>query len=216
MLEILNYKVYDLEESVAAARNSMLLVANAYDGDPVSKETQRNHTVAARLAKMGGGSGESNFRKGIRVSFNVRYPQYWSIEAERYHFLDIICSTSKMHRLTKMNISESVNEYVDQHVIDVLNDKIAEYNDHLDRLARMAANAQAASAKDHERTKELFMRIISNTPMGLELEMRVSTNYEQLATIYRQRRHHRLMDWQVFCDWIERLPYAKELITCQE
>jgi hypothetical protein len=63
---------------------------------------------------------------------------------------------------------------------------------------------------------ENFMRVLSNCPQGIELFMRCSTNYEQLATIYRQRKHHKLKeDWGAFCSWIESLPYAKELIICE-
>jgi hypothetical protein len=56
------------------------------------------------------------------------------------------------------------------------------------------------------------MRLLSNCPQGIELFMRVTTNYEQLATIYRQRRNHKLKEWHIFCKMIEDLPYAKELI----
>jgi hypothetical protein len=49
-------------------------------------------------------------------------------------------------------------------------------------------------------------------PVGFELTARMTTNYRELKTIYAQRRTHRLEDWQVFCDFIETLPYAKELI----
>ena len=38
------------------------------------------------------------------------------------------------------------------------------------------------------------------------------TNYQQLKTIYKQRRNHRLTEWQEFCDWIETLPMFKELV----
>ena len=60
---------------------------------------------------------------------------------------------------------------------------------------------------------DCYMRIISNCPMGAELWVYCTTNYEQLATIYRQRKNHRLKeDWGEFCKFIESLPFAKELI----
>jgi len=43
-------------------------------------------------------------------------------------------------------------------------------------------------------------------PMGMELWARMSTNYLQLKTIYRQRRNHKSKEWQYFCNWIETLP----------
>ena len=57
------------------------------------------------------------------------------------------------------------------------------------------------------------MRLLSNYPLGIELFMRISTNYKQLQTIYFQRRHHKLQeDWGAFCEMIESLPFAHQLI----
>lgn len=40
-------------------------------------------------------------------------------------------------------------------------------------------------------------------------------SYQTLRRIYFQRKSHRLPHWHVFCDWIESLPYAKQLITIE-
>lgn len=43
--------------------------------------------------------------------------------------------------------------------------------------------------------------------------MSVSTNYLQLKTMYRQRKHHKLKeDWNAFCQMCEKLPMFLELI----
>jgi len=43
---------------------------------------------------------------------------------------------------------------------------------------------------------------------------RIATiSYQALRNMYFARRNHRHPDWQIFCDWIEELPYAAELIT---
>jgi hypothetical protein len=39
-----------------------------------------------------------------------------------------------------------------------------------------------------------------------------SYSYQTLRRIYLQRKHHRLPEWQIFCDAIEQLPYADELV----
>ena len=39
-----------------------------------------------------------------------------------------------------------------------------------------------------------------------------TANYDVLRNIYKWRRNHKLSEWGQFCDWIETLPYAKELI----
>lgn len=103
-----------------------------------------------------------------------------------------------MHRITKLNIKESCNEYVDDVVIDNLKKLVERYNNY--------------SQDDTLSKNDLFMKIISNCPMGLEQIMSVSTNYLQLKTIYEQRKNHKLYDWKIFCKWIETLPMAEQLI----
>lgn len=196
MLEISNVKVYDLEECVIASRNAMRLTPPEYTKEEFEKSLPR----AIQLAKCGGGSGHSNFRKGIRVSFDIKYPNYISPEMQRYGFLDIVTSNSKMHKLLKMDMDCCFNEYVTQESKDNMKRYIAEYN-------------LVAETGDKDAIYRAFMKVISNCPQGIELFMRCSTNYEQLATIYRQRRHHKLKeDWGAFCRAIESLPFAKQLI----
>ena len=192
MLKIKNWKVYDLKESVIACRNAMRTEMPQY----TEKEFLESLPRAMKLAKCGGGSGHSNFRKGVRVSFDIKYPNYISPEMQRYGFLDIVCSSSKMHRLTKMDMDACFNEYVCDDAKRMMKELIAQYNENP--------------------CYDAFMRVLSNCPQGIELFMRCSTNYEQLATIYRQRKNHKLHEWHIFCDWIETLPYSHELIICDQ
>jgi len=191
MVEITNVKVYDLKESVIASRNAMRLTPPEYTEEEFEKSLPR----AISLAKCGGGSGHSNFRKGIRVSFDIKYPSYFTPELQRYGFVDIVTSSSKMHKLVKMDMDACFNKYVLPERKAHMKFLIGQYNDNP--------------------TYEMFMTVLSNCPLGVELFMRCSTNYEQLATIYRQRRQHKLKeDWvNGFCkDFIEKLPYFNELI----
>ena len=145
------------------------------------------------MANSPAGSGHQTFLSGIRVSFDLIYPNYISPELQRYHWVDIVTSSSKMHRLVKMDMDKCFNKYVTQESIEQMKELVELYN-----------NAP---------TYENFMLLVSNCPQGIELFMRVSTNYLQLRTIYKQRKNHKLReDWGAFCNWIETLPYAKELI----
>jgi hypothetical protein len=62
-------------------------------------------------------------------------------------------------------------------------------------------------------SEENFRALKAAVPEGLMLTARISTNYQQLRTIFTQRCHHRLPQWQEFCEWIRGLPYGKQLIT---
>lgn len=190
MLEISNVRVYDLKESIIASRNAMRLTPPEYTDEEFEKSLPR----AIQLANTKNGSGHQTFLSGIRVSFDLKYPNYISPELQRYHWIDIVTSSSKMHRLTKMDMDVCFNEYVTQNSINQMKQLIKQYNDNP--------------------TYERFMYVISNCPQGVELFMRVSTNYLQLKTIYHQRKTHKLKeDWGNFCKEIRTLPYAQELIV---
>jgi hypothetical protein len=99
-----------------------------------------------------------------------------------------------------MDMDSCFNEYVMGESKELMKRLIEHYNTMLD-----------LGSKDD--VYRAFMMVLSNCPQGIELFMRCSTNYEQLATIYRQRRHHKLKeDWGAFCKFVESLPFARELI----
>ena len=192
MVEISNAKIYDLEESVIACRNSMRTTSPEY----TKEEFERSLPRAIKLAKTPSNFGEDNFLCGIRVAFDIKYPNYFTPELQRYHFLDIVSSSSKMHRLVKMDMDSCFNKYVTAQSKEQMKRLIHNYNE--------------------DKSYENFMFVISNCPLGVELFMRCTTNYRALKTIYKQRKTHRLRaDWGAFCKFIEELPYAKELIICE-
>lgn len=179
-----------MRESVIACRNPMRVIQPEY----TDKEFDASLPRAFALAKSPSNSGHCNFLKGIRVSFDIKYPNYFTPELQRYGFIDIVSSSSKMHRLAVMVNDDCFNEYVSPYVIDVTRGYAARYN--------------ASPTYDN------FIRLLSNCPIGVELFMRISTNYMQLRNIYHQRKNHKLKeDWGAFCSMIENLPYFNEFIN---
>jgi hypothetical protein len=216
MTEIRNWKVYDLKESVIACRNAMRLEMPEY----TEEEFQESLKRAIQLANTPNGSGHQNFLSGIRVSFDLKYPGYLSPELQRYHWIDIVTSSSKMHRLLKMDLDSACNKYVSQSTIILMQELIEDYNQIANGVAEIGI-FQLRNNKDivirgkNEMLYFKWMQIISNCPQGLELFMRVSTNYLQLKTLYRQRKNHKLKDdWGAICRFIEQLPYAQEFGLC--
>jgi len=61
-------------------------------------------------------------------------------------------------------------------------------------------------------TPENYLKVLYSNPTGMKLTARITTNYRQLKTIYKQRRDHRLPEWRAFCEWIRSLPHS-DLIT---
>jgi hypothetical protein len=54
--------------------------------------------------------------------------------------------------------------------------------------------------------------MIQMLPSSYNQMRTVTLNYENLINIYYARRNHKLAEWHTVCEWIESLPYAKELI----
>lgn len=190
MVTVSNVKVYDLEESVIACRNAMRVTLPQY----TKVEFEKSLSRAIQLANTPDCSGHQTFLCGIRVSFDLKYPNYISPELQRYHFFDIVTSSSKMHKLIEMDMDMCFNKYTPKEMIELMKKYINIYKEN--------------------KTYENFMTCISACPQGIELFMRCSTNYLQLKNIYKQRKNHKLKeDWGAICNMIEHLPYFKEFIN---
>ena len=145
------------------------------------------------------GSGHDCALKGIHVSFDLQYPEYFSPQLQRYHWIDIVSSQSKMHKITSRELTrDDFTHETFQCTVNALNEEIKLYNSKDDICSK----------------EERFNRIISNLPSGYLKWMGISTNYLQLKTIYGQRcKHkHKLKEWQEFGEFIESLPMSN-LIT---
>jgi hypothetical protein len=134
------------------------------------------------------------------------------VEAERYRFLEFVSSQSTMHRITKFDIGNQYIEYVDERVIEIMKEKVAEYN----KIQKLLSMEEYQSQREVivEDLKQRYLEILYTNPAGFELTARLTTNYRCLKNIYIQRHDHRLPEWREFCKWIETLPYAKEFILC--
>ena len=159
---------------------------------------------------------------GIGVTFDIKYPLYWSPEFQRYHFSEIVSSQSTMHCLTNAGKREDFdklfNKYVDPSIISTVKNMIDDYNNTVEELKTLKTKLNMCfeweklptdifiEDKQNE-VYEKFMKVRSNLPSGYEMWMTVETNYLELKTILKQRTNHKLKeDWGAFCDWIHTLP----------
>ena len=219
MTEIKDVKVYELEECVIASGYAMKTEPINYEEENGKLNHYKRCIKLVQASKNSNIHCHDNFLTGIRVSFDIKYPQYLSPEMQRYHFFDIVTSMSKMHRLLKLDIKKSCNKYVNQTTIDnvmklienynaILNDSIEHSAEYYSDLVFIGINGETYKINSKEDALYVaWMQVIANCPLGLELWMRVSTNYKQLQTIYYQRRHHKLKeDWGAVIKMIEELP----------
>ena len=179
-MKVENAKVYGLENAIRCSKFPMSVDTASCTSEIVDRTT--------KLATCPTGTGHDNFLNGIIVQFDLTFSNKAWVELQRYHFIDFISSQSTMHRITKFDLDESYNEYVDPCIIKRMRELINNYNE--------------------TPTDENYLRVLYNNPAGFELTAGMTTNYRQLKTIYQQRKNHRLPEWREFCKWIEKLPMS--------
>ena len=217
-MKVENVRIYDLEESLIASGYPMRTMA-AQDRSLDEKDLKRGHNLSKACDTGNGAHGQ--FMTGIRVSFDLTFTNKAWVEAERYRFLEFVSSQSTMHRITKFDLREQYNEYVDPRIIDIMEEKVEEYNKLQESIKKYQDTR--LSSKDlldieiiqrlKDRATQLYLEILYSNPAGFNLTARMTTNYRCLKNIYIQRKNHRLPEWREFCKWIETLPYFEELIN---
>lgn len=166
-----------------------------------------------RGARLGGtepSSGHGNYLTGIVVRFDMSVTNKVWVEAERYHFLQLVTSQSTMHRITKMNLDDACISYTNRAIIKLLQERIDQYND-ITRVLDTQELSDEDRAYKASVKKKLYLEILYSTPSGLRLTSGINTNYMQLKTMVMQRYNHRLPEWREFCAWVMNLPYFEEL-----
>lgn len=183
-MRINNVRVYDLEECIKASKYPMATNTQDCNSDLTG--------TTIKLASCKKGTAHDQFLTGIRVNFDLTFTNKAWVELERYRFIEFVSSQSTMHRISQFNLREQYNKYVDERIIEIMEELKETYNKTQD--------------------KEDYLKLLYSNPAGFELTARLTTNYRALKTVYSQRKNHRLPEWQEFCKWVEQLPYAKELI----
>lgn len=202
-----NVNIYDLEKSILASGYPMRTIIP--DRDITEKDLARCKNLV-NATKTGNGA-HAQFMTGIRVNFDLTFSNKAWVEAERYRFLEFVSSQSTMHRITKFDLDNQYNKYVDPRIIEIMKSKVQEYN--------KVMELRDSYDKDDQRREDLtewlkdaYLEILYSNPAGFTLTARMTTNYRCLRNIYMQRKDHRLPEWRAFCKWIETLPYAQELL----
>ena len=164
--------------------------------------------LAQNLIKAG--NEHAKFLRMIHVSADVDMPRYWWSEADTYHF-NTKNSCSTMHRLLNNNNPITIDMFAFcEEDLDWWENTIVKLE-----ILRQEYKEIQRTTKDAKVLNRLLVRAKRMLPEGF-LQMRtLDTNYAELRTMYFQRKNHRLKEeWgDVFCSWIESLPYANELIT---
>lgn len=203
MLTLKNTSVMNFENAIRGARNPL----NSWgrmdshtepDGSFVFGPNDLD--LAMRLAKAG--SDHRKYLRMVFVSVDVAAPLYWWKEYDTYKVATVANSTSTMHKIHSKPFS------MDDFSCDHMTDGTKKF------METVVAELENIRLRFKEtKSKDDWYDMIQLLPSSYN-QMRTCTfNYETLINIYRARKNHKLAEWHTFCDWIETLPYAEQLIT---
>ena len=227
MLKIENYEIVGWEHAIRGMRNPM----NSWEKSDSRWEPQfdttkgpvagefvigpNDHDLMMRLRNAG--TDHRKFMRMITVYLDITAPLYWWKEFDTYKVGVVANSCSTMHKIAAKEFTrddfscehllgdDSVPDHEYQSSIYVLDMVIQSLNFWRNEYLN---GTESGMQKD----KRWWWQLIQLLPSSYNQKRTVMLNYEVLANIHKSRRNHRLDEWHVMCDWIEKLPYS-ELIT---
>lgn len=188
---IKNISVYGFDKAMVASGNPMRTIIKN------NTPNENDHNRSVKLGHALSGSGHDNFLKGVIVQFDVTAPLYWWKQAQRYHWFDFVSSQSTMHCLLKFDVKTQCVKETDSRILDIMESLINEYNE---------------LKEDDPMKKDKWRTLVASLPCGFCLGATMTTNFQQLKTMYFQRKSHKLKEWKEFCDVVANIPGFKELV----
>lgn len=207
MLTVERTSVMNLENAIRGARNPMNSWAKSdsyHDANGEFVLGPIDLDFGHRLAIAG--TDHRKFLRQIFVSVDITAPLYWWKEFDTYKVGTVANSCSTMHKIHAKAFERD----------DFSHDRLDEAG--LAALDTLIAYLEAERQKfvaDKE-NRQPWHNMIQLLPSSYNQMRTVTLNYENLINMYYARRHHKLAEWHVLCDWIMSLPYAAELIAIKE
>lgn len=173
-----------------------------------------------KLAKAG--KDHRKYMRMIPVMIRITAPLYWWKEFDTYKIGTVANSTSTMHKITakEFTMKDFSTDMLTIRSLSVLESIIKLLNHYRylylkggDDVFTDILGTTTTTYEKH--SKKVWYQLIQMLPDSYNQTRNVFFNYEVLANIYQGRRNHKLNEWHVVCDWIERLPYS-HLITGKE
>ena len=207
MIDFNRVYVMNLENAIRGARNPMNSWARSdsyYDENGQYILGENDLSLAKRL-RNAGTSDHRKYLRQVMLSVDITAPMYWWKEYDTYKVATVANSTSTMHKIHSkpFEIDDFSHDHLTENGLKVLRALV----DEMEKI-----RLEYVETKD----TALWYDLIQLLPSSYNQMRTCTLNYETLINIYKSRKHHKLDEWRSFCEWIETLPYAKELIIAEE
>lgn len=212
MIKIENVETYGWEAAIRGMRNPK----NSWSKSDsrLWESTNRFEIGESDLALMqtlaNAGTDHGKFLRMITVTADITAPLYWFKEYDTYKVGTVANSCSTMHKIADKEFT--LDDFSHEHLscIDIGGGVGSPYR--LLQQTIVMLN-ECRNLYLETKDKEYWWQMIQLLPSSYNQRRTVQLNYAVLRNMYHARKNHKLDCWVTFCNWIETLPYAKELIV---
>lgn len=156
------------------------------------------------------GTDHRKYLRMITVYVDITAPLYWWKEFDTYKVGTVANSCSTMHKIHAQEFT--LDDFSTDHLLD---ESMSLLNKTVDQLNYWRNVYLKAKTMDNPKptAKDIWWQMIQLLPSSYNQKRTVMLNYEVLNNMYKSRKNHKLDEWSTgFVNWINTLPYAKELI----
>jgi len=212
MIKVENIDFWGFEHAIRGMRNPLnswaksdslaFGTATIYADNEIVAEMIGPNDLTLMKTLYQAGPEHRKYLRQIFVSMDITAPLYWWKEFDTYKVGTVANSCSTMHTIHRKEFT--LDDFSCEHLINgtskiMLNGVIDLMN-------------QYRSQYLNTKNKEYWWQLIQLLPSSYNQKRTVTMNYENVATIIRQRSHHKLDEWNNFIDILKELPYVKEIM----
>lgn len=168
---------------------------------------EADNVLATRLVVAG--TEHRKFLRMLNAYVRITAPLYVLKELDAYR-IGIVCnSCSSMHSMMKRDfeVDDFSHDMLDTVTIKYLENIVEELNS----LRHLYLYTEDAKLK-----KKYWYQIIQLLPSSYMQTRNYMFSFETLMNIHKQRKGHKLDEWRVFCEEIEKIPYLGDFIKANE
>jgi len=211
MIKVENIDIWGFEHAIRGMRNPLnswaksdslaFGTATIYADNEIVAEMIGPNDLTLMKTLYQAGPEHRKYLRQIFVSMDITAPLYWWKEFDTYKVGTVANSCSTMHTIHRKEFT--LDDFSHEH-LDAANSVWLETT--VDQLNKN--RKRYLETKD----KQQWWNMIQLLPSSYNQKRTVTMNYENVATIIRQRSHHKLDEWNNFIDILKELPYVKEIM----
>lgn len=157
------------------------------------------------------GTDHSKYLRMITVTADITAPLYWWKEFDTYKVGTVANSCSTMHSIADKEFS--LDDFSHEHLKLWKSENGGDiHSGMINGLQRTVKDLNYCRERYLEtKDKNWWWQMIQLLPSSYNQLRTVQLNYQVAHAMHEARKNHKLDEWHVFCDWVERLPYYREI-----